>query len=94
MQNSKNSPTFLDGTFVTECVEKATAFNNYFAKQCTPFQTGSTLPPLIFNTNNRLSHIDITIEEILDIIKVLQIKKANGPDEISVSMIKLCPQIN
>ena len=80
----------MDGTFVTECVEKATAFNNYFAKQCTPFQTGSTLPPLIFNTNNRLSHIDITIEEILDIIKVLQIKKANGPDEISVSMIKLC----
>ena len=83
-------PLFVNNTFVTESVEKATIFNNYFAEQCTPFQTGSTLPPLIFNTNNRLSDIDVTAEEILGIIKVLQIKKAHGPDDISVSMIKLC----
>ena len=83
-------PLLVEGNFVTECKEKATIFNDYFAKQCTPFQTGSTLPPLIYHTNQRLSVFDITTNEILDLLKVLKSNKANGPDEISVSMIKLC----
>ena len=44
-------PLFVDGNFVTDCKEKATIFNNYFAKQCTPFQTESILPPLIYHTD-------------------------------------------
>ena len=83
-------PLFSDGKFITDCVEKATIFNDYFAKQCTPFQTGSTLPPLVYHTTNRLSYFDIKIEEVVDILKVLKTNKSHGPDNISVSMIQLC----
>ena len=83
-------PLFEEGNFITNCVEKATVFNNYFAKQCTPFETGSTLPALTYHTKNRLSDIDINPDEILDILKVLKVNKAHGPDDISVSMIQLC----
>ena len=83
-------PLFMDGTFITDCFEKATIFNDYFARQCTPFQTGSILPPLVYHTTNKLSSFDIKIEEVHDILKVLKTNKAHGPDDISVSMIQLC----
>ena len=83
-------PLFENNKFITNCLEKATIFNSYFAEQCTPFSTGSVLPELTFKTNNRLDSFTITLEEINDIISVLQPKKANGPDSISVSMIQLC----
>ena len=83
-------PLFMDGNFITDCIEKATVFNNYFAKQCTPFQTGSILPPLVYHTAKRLSYFDIKSEEVYDILKILKTNKAHGPDGISVSMIQLC----
>ena len=57
---------------------------------CTPFLTGSVLPPLVYHTTNRLSYFDIRVEEVEDILKVLKTNKAHGPDDISVSMIQLC----
>ena len=80
----------MDGNFITDCIEKATVFDNYFAKQCTPFQTGSILPPLVYHTAKRLSYFDIKSEEVYDILKILKTNKAHGPDGISVSMIQLC----
>ena len=83
-------PLFFNENFFTNCKEKATIFNNYFAKQCTPFLTDSILPPLVYHTANRLSFFEITREDISDIIKVLKANKAHGPDNISVQMIQLC----
>ena len=83
-------PLFENGSFVTDCREKATIFNNYFAKQCTPFLTNSVLPTLAYHTNNRLSHFNITKEEVENILKVLNVNKAHGPDIITAQMIKLC----
>ena len=37
-------PLFVDGKYVTDCKEKATLFNNYFASHCNPFINNSTLP--------------------------------------------------
>ena len=76
--------------FITDCKHKATIFNNYFAEQCTLFQTDSVLPPLIYHTTSNLSSFDIRTEEIKDILKVLKTNKAHGPDNIAVSMIQLC----
>ena len=45
---------------------------------------------MTFKTNNRIDSFPITLQEIKDIISVLQVKKANGPDLISVAMIQLC----
>ena len=83
-------PLFFEGNFITDCKHKATIFNNYFAEQCTLFQTDSVLPPLIYHTTRNLSSFDIRTEEIKDILKVLKTNKAHGPDNISVSMIQLC----
>ena len=83
-------PIFEGSNFITDCKEKATQFNNYFALQCTPFVTDSVLPPLTYLTNNKFSHFDISNDEVNNILKVLESNKAHGPDEISVNMIKLC----
>ena len=83
-------PLFTDNNFITDCKEKATLFNDYFAKQCTLFITDSVLPPLQYLTTERFSYFNISDEDVKDIIKVLQLNKAHGPDEISVAMIKLC----
>jgi hypothetical protein len=83
-------PIFHDGDFITDCKEKATKFNDYFALQCTPFVTDSVLPPLTYLTNNRFLHLYISNDDVNNILKVLKLNKAHGPDEISVNMIKLC----
>ena len=83
-------PLYENRSFITDCKEKATLFNNYFAKQCTPFLTDSVLPPLVHHTENRLSHFEITENEVNNILKQLQSNKAHGPDNISAQMIKLC----
>ena len=83
-------PLFHCGNFIVCCKEKAQIFNNFFAKQCTPFETPSTLPELTFLTSERLSSFDISVQEIRDLIKLLKVGKAHGHDDISVHMIKLC----
>ena len=83
-------PLFLNGKFIVCCKEKAQAFNNYFAEQCTPFDTNSVLPPMRYHTNKRLSKFTISLTEIKDLIKILKTNKAHGHDGISVKMIKLC----
>ena len=83
-------PIFHNGNFIVNSKDKAQVFNHYFAEQCTPFDTPSTLPSLNYLTADRLSHFDIDIKEIKDLIKVIKINKAHGHDDISVQMIKLC----
>lgn len=83
-------PLLINNTYVTCCKEKAIIFNSFFAKQCTPLVTNSILPALNFHTDKRLTSINITHAEIQDILSTLTTNKAHGPDDISVSMIKLC----
>ena len=44
----------------------------------------------IFLTKSRLSSLDINEDEILKIIRGLNIRKAHGHDDISIRMIKIC----
>ena len=83
-------PLFENNNFITDCKEKATKFNDYFAKQCTPFLTDSVLPPQVYHTNTKFSYFNISNDDVKDILKTLKLNKATGPDEISVSMIQLC----
>ena len=80
----------MENSYITCCKEKAAIFNNFFAKQCTPFQNNSVLPVSNFLTDKRLTSVNITAAEIQDILPSLKTNKAHGPDDISVSMIKLC----
>ena len=70
---------------------KVDIFNNFFAEQCTPWKNDSKLPiNQIFLTKSRLSSLDINEDDILKIIRALNIHKALGHDDISIRMIKIC----
>ena len=51
---------------------------------------GSRLPEFISKTNSFISHIKITTDQIVHIIKKYNTNKARGYDKISVAMLQLC----
>ena len=85
-------PLLVQGKFITNCKEKASLFNVFFSSQCTPFENNSELPNLRFLTPSRISTFEVTLNEINDIISGLNVRKAHGPDLISVNMVQLCGQ--
>ena len=85
-------PIIENGVYITEFLQKANIFNDYFAEQCTIHDNGSTLPPLTFRTNSVLSNIVISQDEIASLILKQNIHKAHGCDNISMAMLKLCPK--
>ena len=84
-------PLDENGKFVSNFKEKASTFNKYFAAQCTPLNYEVQLPPLLHKTESRLNDIQISTTQIVGLINKLNTKKANGPDEISSNMLKICP---
>ena len=81
----------VDDKHVTDIKTKANIFNEYFAEQCTLLKSNSVLPiNQTFLTQSRLTSLDFSEEEILKIIRALNIHKAHGHDDISIRMIKIC----
>ena len=75
----------MDDKFLTDMKTKANIFNKFFAEQCTPLTNDSKLPSnQIFLTQSRLSSLDFKEDEILKIIRALNIHKAHGHDDISI----------
>ena len=86
-------PLLIDDKFVTDIQAKANIFNKFFADQCTPLKNNSMLPTnQLFMTQARLRSLDLNEDEILKIIRALNINKAHGCDGISVRMIKICDE--
>ena len=84
-------PLLVDDKHVTDIKTKANIFNEYFAEQCTLLKNNSVLPiNQTFLTQSRLTSLDFNEEEILKIIRALNIHKAHGHDDISIRMIKIC----
>ena len=82
-------PILASGKTITNIVEKANLFNNFFASQCTPLQNTSKFPPLLMKTDKGLNTISFKDSDITSIIKSLKLTKAHGAD-ISIRMIQLC----
>ena len=84
-------PLLVDDKFVTDIQKKANVFNKFFAEQCTPLNNNSSLPVnQLFLTHSRLMSLDFDEDELLLIIRALNINKAHGHDDISIRMIKIC----
>ena len=84
-------PIYHNNNFITGFKEKAQIFNNLFAKQCTLVENTSKLPiDSSKRTNNLLSTISFTKDDIANIIKNLNPNKAHGFDMISIRMLKIC----
>ena len=76
------------GNIEVEDKDKSNLLNNYFASISTVDDDGSDVPHCDCRTDHNLSSIHITEEDIIDIIKPLNIKKASGIDEISHLMLR------
>lgn len=72
--------------------EKSNCLNNYFASISKVDDSYTQLPPLNKRTENILTNVVISREEIEEIIKLLPTNKACGPDLISHRMLKGCNQ--
>ena len=84
-------PLFHENKFVTNVLEKAELFNSFFSRQRSLINTGSTLPThMQYLTNNRLSSITFSEEDIVKIIQNLDSGKAHGHDNISIRLLKIC----
>ena len=62
----------------------------FFTEQCTPLKDSALPVNQISLTQSRLHSLDFNEEEILKIIRILNIHKAHGHDDISIRMIKIC----
>ena len=83
-------PILVKDQLVTNFLEKANLFNEFFTQQCNTIENDSTLPnDLVFETTERISSFDISKDEITKIIRSLDPNKAHGHDGISILMLKL-----
>ena len=77
-------------TYISDFLQKANIFNEYFAIQCTINDNGSVLPAHIPKTNKSISHFLITEKQIIDITSKLNANTSQGYDHTSVAMLQLC----
>ena len=84
-------PLLVNNEFVTDFLEKANLFNDFFREQCRPITNDSSLPNnQTLETVTRLSDINIDTDTIIKLIRSLDPNKAHGCDGISIRMLKLC----
>ena len=83
-------PIFIGNKIESDFKLKVNHFNKYFASKCTPINNDSSLPSSFeFYSQSRLSSLNIIEDNILHIVRALDINKAHSHDEISVRMIKI-----
>ena len=77
-----------DHTFAFTDLEKADELNTYFASISTVDDTNIELPN--FNTRSDIDFTNIQVREseVINILKILKVNKATGPDGISNRMLK------
>ena len=66
----------------------------FFSSQCTPISNKSVLPSNEhFITDKRLTRIKFNKDDILKIIRNLNVNKAHGHDDILIRMLKICDTV-
>ena len=84
-------PLYHQGDFVTNFKIKAELFNSIFASQYSWIKNDGKLPShLNYKTENRLSTVNFSIDDIAKILQNLDPNKAHGHDKISIRMLQLC----
>ena len=86
-------PLLVNEKLVTNFLEKANIFNDFFSQKYEPLSNGIilTLIPFYY-TDNRSKDINFSYENILKTIQSLDSNKAHGHDGASAKMLKLsCP---
>ena len=80
-----------DNRFIKDFKEKAELSNLFFSKLCFLISHTSSPPSYInYTTEKFLSTVTLSVEAIGNIIQNLDSNKADGNDNISVRMLKIC----
>ncbi len=77
-----------NGRQIVNTVDKANIFNEYFASQARVTDPPRALPPLYIGNENTIDRVTTTCAEVQKLIKMLDASKANGPDGISIQLLK------
>ena len=85
-------PLIVDDFLVSEFTTKANLFNNFFTSLCSPVGNSSRLPNFCYKSQKQISNFEINQDDILYIIKTLNLNKAHGWDYVSIRMIQLCSE--
>ena len=83
-------PLLVYGNFISDLCEKVNLSNNFFTSICTTIKNNSRLPHFIYKTNTRIHCFCVANKDTLSIINSLNFCKAQGHDNISIKMIKIC----
>ena len=84
-------PLVINDQVITDFPEKTNYFNLYFARQCTPTENDSSVPTeKNCLCDATISAVDFEDQDILKIIRALDINKAHRHGNISTLMIKIC----
>ena len=76
---------------MTDFKIKAEFFNSVFASQCSLIKNDSKSPSyLSYKTDNRLSAVNFSIDDIAKILQNLDPNNAHGHEKISIQMLQLC----
>ena len=86
----KIPPLLVNNTFVLNYRKTAKLLTDIFSRQCKPVINDSVLPNFSYLTNEKIDQIPIDNENIVSLIRKLNINKANGSDGISGQMLLLC----
>ena len=85
------SPLYHHGNFVIDFWRKAELFNSFFSEQCSLLKSSSKLSNnLVPQTDQSLTSIKFSQDDILKIIQNLNPNKAHGRGKMSICMIKIC----
>ena len=71
---------------------KCELLNKYFNLVSKLEEENIPVPPFESKTNDSITDIFVTASEIVDIIQILDLKKASGPDKISHKMLKIASE--
>ena len=84
-------PLYDQGDIITNFKVKAELFNSFFASQGSLVKNDSKLPSsLNYKTDNRLSTVNFSIDDIAKVLQNLDPNKAHGDDKISIRILQLC----
>ena len=89
-------PLLVNNEFVTDLLDKANLFNDFFSEKCRPITNDSTIPNnQTIETVSRLSDINIDIN--IKLIRSLDLNKAHGDKKVNnyrpVSLLPICSKI-
>ena len=76
-------PILTENKLEADFFERVNYFSNFFDSKCTPLSNSSSSPSsLNLETEDRLTSINLSDNDILKIIRSLDINKTHGHDDI------------